>query len=78
MVSIPVKVYGTGLQPWLASQVPVLDEVCGTGVERNVTVVLKVWQSNLEHLKQVQTVVNRGEQQPGQNVLNSFFKTFTN
>lgn len=33
--------------------------------------------SHLEDLEQVQAVVHRCEQQSGQDVLNSFFKTFT-
>lgn len=37
----------------------------------------QVLQSHLKDLKQVQTVVNRSEQQSGQDVLNSLFKTFT-
>lgn len=37
----------------------------------------QVLQSHLKDLEQVQTVVNRGEQQSGQDVLNSLFKTFT-
>lgn len=54
---------------------------CGTGVVQVCckcgTGVVQVLQTHLEHLKQVQTVVNRSEQQSGQNILNSFFKTFT-
>lgn len=38
---------------------------------------MKVQQTHLEDLKHVQTVVNRCEQQSGQNVLDGLFEAFT-
>lgn len=38
---------------------------------------MTVEQTHLENLKHVQTVVNRREQQSGQNVLDGLFEAFT-